>query len=91
MLEASRISREDSQARPVRVLLTLLAAATLGLTVGGCHSATNSNSTSSPLAAWPQSPFTSQHAQVAKAVKNDPFPDANQPLPPLNANVGGGK
>jgi hypothetical protein len=70
-------------------------AVTLALTLVGCHSASSTNpgssNSGSPLVCWPQSPFTSQHDQMAKAVKNDPFPDANQPLPPLGGSGAGNK
>jgi hypothetical protein len=91
ILEASRTSRTASQGRPAGVALSALVAVALGLTLAGCHSASNSGSSSagSPLSSWRQSPFTSQHDQMAKSVKNDPFPDANQPLRPLNANQAG--
>ena len=85
MLAASRTSRADRQGRPAGVARAALVAVSLGLSLGGCHSATSS-STGSPLSGWPLSPFTTQHDQMAKAVKNDPFPDANQPLRPLSAN-----
>ncbi len=87
-LEASRTFRPDSQRRPPGVALAALGAIALGLALAGCHSATSS-SAGSPLSLWPLSPFTTQHDQMAKAVKNDPFPDANQPLRPLNANQAG--
>ncbi len=82
-LEKSRTSRTDSQGRPAGVAMAALVAIALGLSLAGCHSATSS---SSPLSSWPLSPFTSQHDQMVKAVKNDPFPDANQPLRPLSPN-----
>jgi hypothetical protein len=87
MLEACRTSRKAPQGRPAGIALATLVAVTLGLPLTGCHSATNSGSAGSPLASWPQSPFTSQHDQMTKAVKNDPFPDANQPIRPVNADV----
>ncbi len=88
-LDARRTARTASQGRPAGIALAALVAIALGLTLAGCHSAANSGNSSagSPLSSWPQSPFTSQHDQIAKSVKNDPFPDANQPPRPLNANV----
>jgi hypothetical protein len=85
-LEASRTSRTDSRGRPAGIAAAALVAVALGLTLAGCHSATSS-SAGSPLSLWPLSPSSTQHDQMAKTVKNDPFPDANQPLRPLNANV----
>jgi hypothetical protein len=91
MLDARRISRPASRVRPAHLFLAGVTAATLALTLAGCHSATSSNGAGGPLSAWPQSPFTSQHSQITKAAKSDPFPDASQPLPPLSPNVAGGK
>jgi hypothetical protein len=88
MLETSRTSRTASQGRSVCIALAAFVAVALGPVLAGCHSVANSGSSNagSPLSAWKQSPFTTQNDQVAKAAKSDPFPDANQPLHPLNTN-----
>ena len=65
--------------------MTAVIGAVLALALAGCHSTSNAGG-GSGTTAWPQSPFNTQHDQMAKAVENDPFPDANQPLRPLSPN-----
>ena len=90
MLNVSRTSRTAFGGGLAGIALATLVAVPLALTLAGCHSATTTTGSAkagSPLSCWPQSPFTSQRDQTAAAAKNDPFPDANQPLHPLNTNV----